>query len=106
MIRYTCASALLPVVEGALAANGYTIETPLQRLVGGDTLLVMMQGDAVVLLAESPHSDLAQVEVYGAAQSAVMVLLETLPIALHREPQAHRRPMAEAGKMELRPRAF
>jgi hypothetical protein len=86
MIRYTCQPELLPMVEAALAANGYAIEAPLQKQMNGDTLLVMAHGAAIVLLTHDEQSDQAKVDIAGAAQSAAGALLESLPIALEKQP--------------------
>jgi hypothetical protein len=40
-IRYTCKAELLPVVEGAFAANGYTMDLPAQQHFSGATSLVI-----------------------------------------------------------------
>jgi hypothetical protein len=46
--RYICPSELAPVLEAALAANGYTIELPYQENSKGNGALVMTQGAASV----------------------------------------------------------
>jgi hypothetical protein len=89
MIRYTCDRALLPMVDSVLAANGYTMNLPLQRCSDGMTILVMQQGVAIVFLIDNPNKDQAEIEVYGAAQSVVAWLLETVRIPLARQPAPH-----------------
>jgi hypothetical protein len=86
MAHYMCASELLPVVEAALAAHGYVVETPHQKQLGGDTLLVMTRGAAIVLLSHGTQRERAEIEVWGDAQSAATALLESLPIPLQRHP--------------------
>ena len=87
MTHYTCQRELLPMVEAALAANGYTIEAPLQKQMNGATFLVMTQGAALVLLIESAQRESAEIEVWGEARSAAIRLLESLPLPLRKQPQ-------------------
>jgi hypothetical protein len=84
-IRYTCRSELLPSIEAVLAANGYSIASPFHRSHNGATTLVMTCGLATLLLASTPTSDLAEIEVGGVALTAAMQLLESLPIPLYRQ---------------------
>jgi hypothetical protein len=63
VIRYECLSELLPLVEAALAAHGYTVTAPLQRRVGGGHALVMGSGAASVLLAHPGSHGREDVEV-------------------------------------------
>ena len=86
MVRYTCMRAILPTVEAALAAHGYILERPLTKEVNGDRMLIMTNRLAVVLLSERSQSEMAAVEVYGAAQAAATALLEQLPINLAQQP--------------------
>ena len=88
-IRYTCKAELLPVVEGALAANGYTTDRPQQQRFSGTTALVMRCGTTTVLLAHAPNSPVDEIEVWGAGQSATAELFESLPIELHKLPPLH-----------------
>jgi hypothetical protein len=85
-IHYTCKAELLPIVEGVLAANGYMIEMPQQQRFNGATALVMQSGATVVLLEHSSNSDIGEIEVWGAGQSATVNLLESQPIELHKQP--------------------
>jgi hypothetical protein len=85
-IRYTCRPELLPNIEAALAANGYTIASPFQRSFGGATTLVMTCGLATLLLAYTPTHTLAEIEVWGVALAATVQLLESLPLPLDRQP--------------------
>jgi hypothetical protein len=87
LIHYTCISDLLPMVEAALAANGYIIEAPPQKQLNGNMLMVMTSGSAGVLLSQNGQDELADIEVWGAAQSAAAALLESLPIELRKQPQ-------------------
>ena len=81
-IRYACASAMLPVVETALALNGYRVEVPRQRTVGGASALVMSQGLTSILIEADPASALGLIEVWGVPQAPAAQLLESLPIDL------------------------
>lgn len=85
-MRYTCKAGLLPVVEATLLANGYTRdgcpETP--RSVA--TAVVWWCGTTAVLLAQPLNNAAAEIEVWGAGQSAVAEVFEALSIALHRLP--------------------
>ena len=85
-MRYTCKSELLPVVEGALAANGYTMDLSLEPHVSDTTALVMQCGTTIVLLVHAPNSSVDDIEVWGAGQSATADLFESLPIELHKQP--------------------
>jgi len=84
--RYTCPSELAPVLEAALAANGYTIELPYQENSKGDGALVMRQGAASVLLTHAATSDQCEIDIWGAAQHTTAVLLESLPLVLDKLP--------------------
>lgn len=86
MIRYTCKYEMLPVVEGALAANGYALETPLSRYINGTHLFVMTRGDGGALLSHNNTSDMATIELWGTAQSAAGILLDGLPFKLEKVP--------------------
>lgn len=86
MVSYTCQHELLPVVEAALAANGYTIETPLSRRIHGSSLTIMTRGDGGVLITHNAANELAEIDVWGAAQTAASRLLESLPLPLERQP--------------------
>jgi hypothetical protein len=83
---YTCEAALLPVVEQALVAKGYTRDVPagLQRVDG--TAVVLLCGTNMVLLVQPPDGALAQIEVWGAGQTAVADIFADLLIELHRGP--------------------
>lgn len=86
MVRYTCMRVMLPTVEAALAAHGYTLERPLMKEVNGERMIVMTHLSAVVLLSECAQSEVADIEVYGAALGAATMLLEQLPISLAKQP--------------------
>jgi hypothetical protein len=84
-IRYTCASDLLPVVEAALALDGYQVELPRQQSIGGASALIMSRSSTFILLgADSPRSR-GLIEVWGAQQAEAAQILEALPIALIRQ---------------------
>jgi hypothetical protein len=85
MIRYTCLREELPTVEAALAANGYAIEAPLTKRANGLSLVVMTNGDAGVLLFDNTGHDLAEIEIWGTAQSPTTMLLESLPLGLEKQ---------------------
>jgi len=88
MVRYTCKYELLPMVEGALAAHGSIIEAPLSRDGQAASLLIMTRGDGGVLLAHATGSELAEIDIWGAAQSATSMLLEALPLTLEKHSSA------------------
>jgi len=48
--------------------------------------VVLQCGTTAVLLAQPPNNAVAEIEVWGAGQSAVTEVFEALPIALHRLP--------------------
>ena len=81
-IRYVCASDMLPVVETALALNGYRVDIPRQRSIGDASAPVMSQGLTSILLAVDSASEIGLIEVWGVPQSAAAQLLESLPIEL------------------------
>jgi hypothetical protein len=85
-IRYSCKAELLPVVEGALAANGYTLDLPAQQHFSGAMALVMRCGTTTVLLEHPANSAVDAIEVWGAGQSATATVFESLPIELHKQP--------------------
>jgi hypothetical protein len=86
-MRYTCKAGLLPIVQAALIANGYTLDAPRQtQRRAGATAVVLQSGSTAVLLAQPPNNAVAEIEVWGAGQSAVSEVFEALPIALHRLP--------------------
>jgi hypothetical protein len=85
-MRYTCQAEVLPVVEGALAANGYTMDLSLEPHFSDATALVMRCGTTIVLLAHALNSMVDDIEVWGAGQSATADLFESLPIELHKQP--------------------
>ena len=64
-MRYTCNAESLPIIQAALLAKGYTLAGA-QRAQG--------------------NNGVAEIEVWGAAQSAVATVFEALPIELHRLP--------------------
>jgi hypothetical protein len=75
------------MIEAALAANGYIIEVPLQRSVGGPTAMVMSSGLASVLFVQPPGSETLEIEVWGVGQPLVERLFKSLPLRLHRQEQ-------------------
>jgi hypothetical protein len=85
-IRYICTHELLPVVEAALAAQGYHIDVPMQHSVGGVTAMVMVRGTVSILFSRAPQSTLVELEVSGVAQAAAVQLLESLPVPLAKQP--------------------
>ncbi len=85
-MRYTCKAGLLPVVKAALIANGYTLDGPPRTQRSAATAVVLQCRTTAVLLAQPPNNAVAEIEVWGAGQSAVAEVFEALPIALHRLP--------------------
>ena len=87
--RYTCPAELAPVLEAALAANGYTIEIPYQENSKGDGALIMRQGSASVLLTQEATGNQCEIDVWGEAQHTAAVLLESLPLDIEKLPTLH-----------------
>jgi hypothetical protein len=85
-VRYACAADMLPVVETALALNGYRVDIPRRHGIGGTSALVLSHGLTSILLAADPVSDIGLIEVWGVPQSAAAQLLESLPIDLIKQP--------------------
>ena len=88
MIHYTCRYEMLPVVEDALAAHGYIVDAPLSPHSDSASLRIMTRGDGGVMLAHNTASSLAEIEIWGTAQSAASMLLESLPLRLDRRKPA------------------
>ncbi|MEP7188135.1 MAG: hypothetical protein ABI901_02955 [Roseiflexaceae bacterium] len=84
-MRYTCNAGALPVIQAALIANGYTLVGAPQAPSRAAPAVVLQRGTTAVLLAQ-PNNGIAEIEVWGAAQSAVAAVFEGLPIKLHRLP--------------------
>ena len=85
-MRYTCNAGVLPVIRAALIAKGYTLADPPRAQSRGATAVVLQRGTTAVLLAQPPNNAVAEIDVWGAAQSAVTAVFEALPIELHRLP--------------------
>ena len=85
-MRYTCNAGVLPVIRAALIAKGYRLADPPRAQSRGATTVVLLRGTTAVLLAQPPDNSVAEIEVWGAAQSAVAEVFEALPIELHRLP--------------------
>lgn len=84
-MRYTCPAGALPVIQAALIAEGYTwVGAPPAQGCAAITV-VLQRGTTAVLLAQA-NQGVAEIEVWGAAQSAVAAVFEALPIELHRLP--------------------
>ena len=79
-IRYTCDSDLLPIIEAALARDGYQVELPRQRSIGGASALIMSRGLTYILIGDDPSSQRGLIEIWGIQLAAAMQLLESLPI--------------------------
>lgn len=86
MVSYTCQHEHLPVIEAALSANGYTVEAPLSRRIRGSRLTILTRGDGGVLMTYKAPNELAEIDIWGPAQTAASMLLETLPLSLERQP--------------------
>ncbi len=85
-MRYTCKAVSLPVVTAALLAHGYALADPPCAQCSTATAMVLQRGTTTVLLAQLPDTGVAEIEVWGAAQSAVATVFESLLIELHRLP--------------------
>ena len=84
-MRYSCNAESLPIIQAALIAKGYTLAGAPRAQGDAATAVVFQRGTTAVLLAQ-PDNGVAEIEVWGAAQSAVAAVFETLPIELHRLP--------------------
>lgn len=91
MERYTCLRELLPVIESALAAEGYVVDAPLQRSVGRTRVTVMSRGDDVISLHEELGRDMADINVYAGASARLAVLNELPRLSQAYPGQARRR---------------
>ena len=81
-LSYACDADMLPVVETTLALNGYRVELPWQRSVGGANALVMVQGLSSILLVDDPAKNSGVIEVWGVPLATAAHLIESLPIDL------------------------
>ncbi|HEU5101410.1 MAG TPA: hypothetical protein VFU22_20445 [Roseiflexaceae bacterium] len=86
ILRYTCRTELLPALETAQAADGYAIEAPFHRAVGGTAAMLMRKGTAFLLFSCPPTGQLVDIEIGGEAQQVAEVLLESLPLDLVKLP--------------------
>jgi hypothetical protein len=77
--HYTCPRELLPVIESALAAEGYVVEVPLQRAVGGTRMTVMTRGGSVISLHEDAAQTLASIRVHLYEATGRLAILDELP---------------------------
>ena len=84
--RYACPSELAPVLEAALAANGYTVELRYQEHSTGDEALRMTQGFASVLLTQAAIANQCEIDIWGEAQHSAAVFLESLPLDIDKLP--------------------
>jgi hypothetical protein len=85
-MRYTCNAGVLPIIQAALIAKGYRLADPPRAQSRGAAAVVLLRGTTAVLLVQPPNNAVAEIEVWGAAQSAVAAVFESLPIELHRLP--------------------
>lgn len=79
MERYTCPRELIPVIESALAAEGYIVETPLQRAVGSTRVTVMTRGAAIISLHEDVARAMADINVYYQEADDTLTVFHQLP---------------------------
>jgi hypothetical protein len=77
--RYTCPRELIPVIESALAAEGYVVEVPLQRAVGSTRVTVMTRGTAMISLHEDVTRDMADINVYRNEAGGALEVFNELP---------------------------
>jgi hypothetical protein len=85
MVSYTCRHELLPMIEAALAAHGYVPEPSLSKPINSSSLMMMAAyNSGGVLLTHNQTSELAEINIWGAAQSAASTLLESLPLPLEK----------------------
>ena len=84
MVSYTCRHEILPMVEAALAAHGYMPEPSLSKPINGTSLMMAAYNSGGVLLTQRQTSELAEIDIWGAAQSAASTLLESLPVLLEK----------------------
>jgi hypothetical protein len=74
-LRYTCKAELLSVVKAALIAHGYTLDGSPGAQCSAATAVVLQRGTTAVLLAQPPNNGVAEIEVWGAAQSTVATVM-------------------------------
>ena len=86
MIRYACRRDMLPTIEAALIAHGYQIAMPLHKRSSGAGTMVLARGLTSVLLAQELDTALLEIAIWGVVQPAIANVIESLPIALHKQP--------------------
>ena len=96
-VRYTCHAALLPVIEGAFAANGYTLYMPPYTDPSGTTVLMLRREATMVLLTHLSNYSTGDIEIWGAGQRTAALLLESLPLEVQRQPALHAIDTDESG---------
>ncbi len=77
-MRYTGQAGLLSVVAEALIANGYTLDGSPRAQGSAATAVVLQCGTTAVLLAQPPNNAVAEIEVWGAGQSATADFFEII----------------------------
>lgn len=81
---YACQRDLVPIVEAALAANGFAVILPHQRSLDGTTATVVSNGAAAVLIGCPADGPLAEIEIWGAGREQVAGQIAALLADLER----------------------
>ena len=84
MLRFTCVLEFLPMVEDALAANGYRLETYWPHGADGTTARVMTRGLTTVALMGAPHHTVVGIGIWGMDQLSAAQVLEALPFEVRK----------------------
>jgi hypothetical protein len=84
-VRYTCPAIMLPVIEGAFAANGYTVAPATHKSVSEMTSIVLQHGATTVLLMQPPNDAICTIVIWGPGERAAVTYLESLPLDLHQQ---------------------
>ena len=88
-VRYTCHAALLPVIEGAFAANSYIVDISPRKYPNGASVLVLQRDATIVLLIHLARDPVGEIEIWGSEQSAAISFLESLPIEIRKQSSLH-----------------
>jgi hypothetical protein len=85
MISFTCLPEAVPMVVSLFAANGYGVDIPAHKEVGGAITTLLTYGSATAVLI-SATSDAAMIGIWGIAQASAARLLRSLPFELQQRP--------------------
>jgi hypothetical protein len=108
MISFTCLPEAVSMVMSLLAANGYGVDIPAHKEVGGTITTLLTFGSATAVLIRAA-GEVVTIDIWGIAHASAAGLLETLPLALQQRPpsslengSSHKHPTAAASERRTR----